>query len=72
MSRRVSSARSTGELVNSVPIPLEHASVNANDADPSELIISLPLLAYTSATLPDATFLHCRVSGLMRCLQDGL
>ena len=41
-----------------VPILLEHASVSANDADPSELIISLPLSAYTSATLPDATVLH--------------
>ena len=34
-----------------VSIPLQHASVNANDADSSELIISLPLSAYTSATL---------------------
>ena len=33
MLRRVLSARSTGELVNSVPIPLQHASVNANAAD---------------------------------------
>ena len=45
-----------------VSVPLEVVSVNTNDAEESELIVSLPLSAYTSATLPDATVLHSRVS----------
>ena len=37
-------------------------SVNTDDAEESELIVSLPLSSYTSATLPDATVLHSRIS----------
>ena len=45
-----------------VSVPLEVVSVNTDDAEESELIVSLPLAAYTSATLPDATVLHSRKS----------
>ena len=45
-----------------VSIPLEHVCASTNDADQSELIISLLLSAYMSATLPDATVLHSRLS----------
>ena len=48
------------ELVVSVPLDL--VSVPADDANPSELIVSLPLSAYTSTPLPDASALHSRVS----------
>ena len=42
-----------------VSVPLEVVSVNTEE---SELIVSLPLSSYTSATLPDATVLHSRIS----------
>ena len=45
-----------------VSVSLEVVFVNTNDAEESELIVSLPLSAYTSATLPDATVLHSRIS----------
>ena len=45
-----------------VSFPLEVVSVNTDDTEESELIISLPLSSYTSATLPDATVLHSRIS----------
>ena len=45
-----------------VSVLLEVVSVNTDDAEESELIVSLPLAAYTSATLPDATVLHSRKS----------
>ena len=45
-----------------VSVPLEVVSVNTEDAEESELIVSLPLSSYTSATLPDGTVLHSRIS----------
>ena len=45
-----------------VSVSLEVVSVNTDDAEESELIVSLPLSSYTSATLPDATVLHSRIS----------
>ena len=42
-----------------VSVLLEVVSVNT---DESELIVNLPLSAYTSATLPDVTVLHSRIS----------
>jgi len=45
-----------------VSIPLVLLSVPSDDANPSELIVSLPMSAYTSSPVPDASALHSRVS----------
>jgi len=45
-----------------VSIPLDLLSVPSDDANPSELIVSLPMSAYTSSPVSDASALHSRVS----------